>query len=161
MKRKLVALLAATLMMTGCSTTESSLLDWVKEAGMTVVLDSTTAAIADVASQLEGLTGAPEDLQVMVTALKAGATALGPQLTALIAEPLSNDPTYEQLRTKLIDSMESYIDQAKALDVEAMIAAGDIAATSAAIEALTAVADQLKALSDYLANNGDSAVGSA
>ena len=159
MKRKLIALLASALLLSGCSVAESTLVDWVKEAGMTVVLDSTTAAIADVASQLEGLTGTPEDVRVMVTALKAGATALGPQLTALIAEPLSNDPTYEQLRTKLIESMRSYIDQAKALDAEAMLAAGDIAATTAAIEALTGLADQLKALSDYLANNADSAVG--
>lgn len=161
MKRKLAALLASALLLTGCSAAESSLLDWVKEAGMTVVLQSTSAIVGDLASQLDRLTGAPEDVRTMVAALKASAEALGPQVTALLAEPLSNDATYEQLRTQLVESMQSYIERAKALDAEAIIASGDLAATTAVVQSLTSLADQLKALSDYLAANGSSEVGSA
>lgn len=161
MKRFLTALVASAMILVGCSTTENSLLNWVREAGMAVVIENTSAALSDVASGLDGLGTSPEDIKTMVTTLQTSAKALTAQVAALTAEPTSNDAAYEQLRQDLITSMQSYIDAAQQLDAEQIIKTGNIAATTAVVNALTEISAKLLALSDYLEANGENPVTAA
>ena len=156
MKKRLAGVLVAiAVAISGCSSAvETTLRDWVSEAGLPLVIQESTSALSEVAQELQNLSVTPENVEKIVTALKASAVALSAQATALAAEPISNDAAFEELRTNVLNSMNDFVTAANALDAAALLASGDISAVSAAIGTLTAVATQLTDLNTYLDSNG-------
>ena len=160
MKRIAALLTAVAIAVSGCSaSSESTLLDWVSEAGLPVVIQNSTNALSQAVQDLQDLTVTTDNIDEIVTALKTSAVALSVQAKALATEPVSSDAAFEQLRTKALDSIQTFVATAEGLDAAALIAAGDLATVSAAIGALTAIATDLTSLTQYIDSHSGDQVG--
>ena len=156
MKKRLAAvLIAVAVVTTGCSSKiETSLLEWVGETGLPLVLQDTTESLSSAAQKLQELPLTADNADEIVMALKASGLALSAQATAIANEPLSNDVAFEELRANAVTSIRDFVGRTDALDAAAIVASGDLAQLAAAITLLTGIATSLTALTKYVDTNG-------
>lgn len=152
-------LIALAVGATGCSSkVETSLLEWVGQNGLPLVIQDTTDSLSSVAQELQELPLTTDNIGEIVTALKASALALSAQATLIADEPLSDNAAFEELRTNTVSSIREFVARTDALDAAALVASGDLAELSAAITLLTGIATSLTSLAKYLEANGSEPV---
>lgn len=144
---------------TGCAsgpvTPTGNLAAWSRDAGLLDVLTGISESLAGTAAELDGLGSSPTDVAVMVDALHKSAKALAEEADRLATQPKSSDAGYEAERNALVTALRVYVKMAAAAQP------GDLSATTAAINALTAISDSVISLSTYIQEHGDDAVGAA
>lgn len=164
MTSKVAAALAAiALVLTGCASStepdgstpsatvtvpsETTLTEWVNEAGLITAITTITEGLT---TDLGNLTN--PDVAAVGEAFTKRATEIADLAGSIAAEAKTDDAAYEALRDSVVTALEGF--SAKAAALGAATEAERAAAVLAATTSLTVVTTAIQALVDYIAQHG-------